>query len=78
MSLSRDSKAERKWKAIRRAEFRLHQTLDRIEWEESVLIPEIEAIKAGKGVAQLPEGAVFDIQVVHENLGPNQRPDVDE
>ena len=75
MSLSRDSKAERQWKAIRRAEFRLRQTLDRIDWEESVLIPEIEKLKSGKGVAQIPEGAIFEIQAVHED--PRQDQDTD-
>ena len=63
MSLSRDSRAERKWKAIRRAEFNLKQRIQRIDWEEDVLIPEIEALKSGKAIAGLPEGSAFDIVI---------------
>lgn len=64
MALSRDSRQERKLKAIRRAEFRLKQSLERIDFEEDVLLPEIEALKSGKSVLGLPEGVTFDIQVV--------------
>ena len=75
MSLSRDSKAERKWKLIRRAEFRLQQSLARVDFEEDVLLPEIAAIKAGKSVMGLPEGSEFDIRVVHEDRTPRPNPD---
>lgn len=64
MSLSRDSRAERKLKAVRRAQFRLKQALERVDFEEDVLLPEIEALKAGRAVLGLPEGVAFDIQVV--------------
>lgn len=63
MPLSRDSRSERKWKLYRRTEFRLKQGLERIDWEEDVLMPEIEALKSGKSVASLPAGAAFDIEV---------------
>lgn len=63
MSLSRDSRAERKLKAIRRAQFRLKQAIERIDFEEDVLLPEIEALKAGKSVLGLEAGSAFDIQV---------------
>ena len=69
MSLSRDSRTERKLKAIRRAEFRLTQNLQRIDWEEDVLLPEIQALKAGKPVLGLTEGAVFDIVI--DNATPD-------
>lgn len=70
--LSRDSRAERKLKAVRRAQFRLKQALERIDFEEDTLLPEIEALKAGKPVLGLPEGAAFDIQVVaDENPSPS-------
>ena len=62
--LSRDSRAERKLKAVRRAQFRLKQAIERIDFEEDVLLPEIEALKSGKPVLGLPEGAAFDIQIV--------------
>ena len=66
MALSRDSRQERKLKAYRRAQFRLQQHLERIDWEEDFLLPELEALKSGKSVLGLPEGAVFDIQIEHE------------
>jgi hypothetical protein len=72
MPLSRDSRSERKWKAYRRAEFRLKQNFERIDWEEDVLMPEIEALKSGKSVAQLPAGAAFDLEMVDED--PTQTP----
>ena len=66
MSLSRDSRAERKLKAVRRAQFNLKQALERIDWIEDQLLPEVEALKAGKPVLGLPEGVAFDIQVVSD------------
>jgi hypothetical protein len=65
--LSRDSLQERQLKVIRRAQFRLTQTLDRLQWEEDVLYPEIERLKAGKSILGLKEGAVFNIEVVNED-----------
>ena len=81
MSLSRDSRQERKWKAWRRMQFALKQRFERIDFEEDVLGPEIEQIKAGKSVMGLPEGAAFDIQVdydtpVHgQNADAGDKPD---
>ena len=72
MSLSRDSRQERKLKAVRRAQFRLKQNLDRIDWEEDVLLPEIEALKSGKSVLGLADGMAFDIVIEHENSGTPQ------
>ncbi len=66
MPLSRDSRSERKWKLWRRTEFRLKQGLERIDWEEDVLMPEIEALKSGTSVAGLPAGAAFDLVVDDE------------
>ena len=66
MSIARDSRAEKKLKAFRRAQFGLKQRLERIDFEEDVLYPEIEALKAGKPVLGLPEGMVFDIKVEPE------------
>jgi hypothetical protein len=63
LSLSRDGRAERKLKAFRRAQFRLKQTLERIDFEEDVLLPEVEALKSGKSVLGLPPGAAFDIVI---------------
>jgi hypothetical protein len=70
LSLSRDSRQERKLKAVRRAQFRLKQNIERIDWEEDFLTPEIEALKSGKSVLGLPEGMAFDIVIEHENQNP--------
>ncbi len=70
MSLSRDSRQERKLKAIRRAQFRLKQALERVDWEEDILLPEIEALKSGGSVLGLPAGSAFDIELVHETPDP--------
>lgn len=70
MSLSRDSRQERKLKALRRAEFRLKQTLERIDWEEDTLLPEIEALKSGKSILGLPDGVAFDICIENEIHNP--------
>ena len=67
MSLSRDSRQERKLKAIRRAQFNLKQQIERIDWIEDVLVPEVEALKSGKTVLGLSAGTAFDIQVEHED-----------
>lgn len=68
--LSRDSRSEQKLKAIRRAQFRLKQRLEAIDWENDALLPEIEALKSGKSVLGLSDGVAFDIQVV-----PDAHPD---
>lgn len=67
MALSRDSRQEQKLKAIRRAQFRLRQRLETIDWENDVLMPEIEALKSGKSVLGLSEGQAFDIVIDHAN-----------
>ena len=71
MPLSRDSRTEKKLKALRRAEFRLKQRFEYIDWEEDFLYPEIDALKSGRPVLGLEAGAVFDLQVgdAHKNLG---------
>lgn len=70
MSLSRDSRQERKLKAFRLAQFRLKQRLEMIDWQEDVLMPEIEALKGGRSVLGLPEGAAFDITIEDEVQTP--------
>jgi hypothetical protein len=67
MSLSRDSKQEKKLKALLRAQRALKVRFEHIDWEEETLIPQVTALKAGKSVLGLPEGVAFDIQVVDEN-----------
>lgn len=66
MSLSRDSRQERKLKALLRAQFRLKQQFEYIDWLEDTLIPEVEALKSGKGVLGLSAGTAFDIRIDSE------------
>lgn len=70
--LSRDSRQEQKLKAIRRAQFRLSQTLQRIDWENDVLMPEIEKLKSGGSVLGLPDGSAFVIEIVNDPQSPSQ------
>jgi len=61
--LSRDSRDEKKFKALRLAEFRLKQRFEMIDFLEDELYPFIEDLKAGRSVLSLPEGAAFEIIV---------------
>ena len=72
--LSRDSRNERKLKVIRRAEFSLKQRLERIDWEEDTLFPEVTEFKAK---AQLPELTTESILMVEfEGFGvPVKKPE---
>jgi hypothetical protein len=60
--ISRDSRNERKLKAIRRAEFALRQRLDRIDWEEDVLLPEVNEFKAKARLPELPEESILTVE----------------
>jgi len=64
MPLSRDSRAERKLKALLRATFRLKQNWERIDHEEDYIGPIIEAMKSGKPVMGLPAEAALAFEVV--------------
>ena len=78
--MSRDSRTEKKLKALRRAEFKLGQQFAYIDWCEDTLYPEIEALKAGRPVLGLEAGAMFDLQVAdaHTNRSAAEvRPAVD-
>jgi len=67
MSLSRDTRAEKKLKALRRAEFGLRQRFERIDWEEDELYPEVAELKAGRPILGLPSGTYnFDIEIAEE------------
>lgn len=57
--LSRDTRNEKKLKALRRAQFSLKQRFERIDWEEDELLPEINDFKAK---AQLPELPASDLE----------------
>lgn len=59
--LSRDTRNEKKLKAIRRAEFALRQKLERIDWEEDELLPEIAAFKAKAQLPELPNETIVNV-----------------
>ncbi len=61
--LSRDTRNERKLKAIRRAEFALKQRLERIDWEEDDLLPEVTAFKAKAQLPELTEETIVSFEV---------------
>lgn len=63
MSLSRDSRTEKKLKAFIRARFRLKQQFEYIDFTEDVLIPEVEKLKQGKPVLGLDAGMAFDLVI---------------
>lgn len=60
--LSRDTRNEKKLKAIRRAEFALRQRLERIDWEEDQLLPEVNAFKARAQLPELPNETIVSVQ----------------
>jgi hypothetical protein len=76
VSLSRDSRQEKKLKAIRWAQHRLAQRLQTIDWIEDELLPEVEALKSGKSVLGLNAGVAFDV-VIDANPDPAKTDDPD-
>jgi len=59
--ISRDTRNEKKLKAIRRAEFGLKQKLGRIDWEEDVLLPEVAEFKAQARLPELPTEQIVEV-----------------
>jgi hypothetical protein len=59
--ISRDTRNEKKLKAIRRAEFALKQRLERIDWEEDALLPEVNEFKAKAQLPELPSETIVDV-----------------
>jgi hypothetical protein len=64
--LSRDTRNERKLKAIRRAEFTLRQRLERIDWEETTLLPEIAEFKAKAQLPELPSEKIIEVDFAED------------
>jgi hypothetical protein len=56
----RQSRDVRKWLAARRAQKTLELKFERIDWEEDVLYPEIEALLSGKVRLELEAGSNKD------------------
>ncbi len=63
--LSRDTRNEKKLKALRRAQFALKQRFERIDWEEDTLLPELADFKAKAKLPELPEGE-FEVEFTVE------------
>jgi hypothetical protein len=70
--LSRDTRNERKLKAIRRAEFALKQRLERIDWEEDDLLPEVNAFKAKAQLPELPDETIVSVTFESDDSGDVQ------
>lgn len=77
MSLSRDSRTEKKLKAFLRARFRLKQQFEYIDFQEDVLIPEVEKLKQGKPVLGLDAGVAFDLVIDNASPDPAKAPDAE-
>lgn len=56
-----ESREVKKLKALRRAEFRVKQTWERIDFEEDVLKKEIEELVASAAPLELSVGPEFDV-----------------
>lgn len=54
---TRQSREVKKWLAARRAQLRLKQAFDRIDYEEDVLLPEVEAMLSGKVKLEIEAGS---------------------
>ena len=67
MSLSRDTRQEKKAKAFLRAQFALHQRFERIDWEEDVLFPAVNELKSGSKVFELDAGDAFTLEADNES-----------
>ena len=76
MALTRDETKVRKAKTILRAQRTLKEKLDRIDWDEAVLYPTIEALKSGKSVLGLPANVEWTVEVIDED--PISPPSTDE
>ena len=53
-------KARKKLLAVRRAEQRLRQRLETIDWEEEYLLPELDSLEKSVAQGELPEFSVVD------------------
>lgn len=59
--LARDTRNLRKLKAIRRAEYALKQRLERIDWEEDELLPEVAEFQAKAQLPELPNETIVEV-----------------
>lgn len=64
--IARDARNAKKLKAIRRAEFALKQRLERIDWEEDVLIPEVNEFSGKAQLPELPSETIIEVEFEEE------------
>jgi hypothetical protein len=70
MGLERDSRQEEELKLLLRTEFNYKLARERIRFKYEVLRPQVDALRAGKSVIGIPDGSIFDIQVI-ESADPD-------
>jgi hypothetical protein len=51
-------------------QFAFKQRCERIDFEEDVLGPEIEAMKSGKGFAGIPPASLMEFELIDETPNP--------
>lgn len=67
--LIREGRNEKKLKAIRRAEFSLKQRLERIDWEEDELMPEVMEFKAKAQLPEAPAESIVEVEFEGDDPG---------
>ena len=63
----RESRNEKKLKAIRRAEFALKQRLERIDWEEDELLPQVEEFKTKAQLPSPPSETILTVDFLDDD-----------
>jgi hypothetical protein len=66
MGLERDSRQEEELKLLLRTEFNYKLARERIRFKYEVLRPQVDALRAGKSVIEIPAGHVFDIELIED------------
>ena len=56
--MARQSREIKKYIALRRAQLRLKQAYERIDYDEDVIIPEVEELMAGNAVLEIGSGDI--------------------
>lgn len=76
---TRQSRELKKWLAARRAQFRLQQTFEYIDFVEDVLNPEAEALLAGKVKLEIESSSDSAAQsIIHVEISePDPEPEED-
>jgi hypothetical protein len=65
----REGRNEKRLKAIRRAQFALKQRLERIDWEEDELLPELNDFKGRAQLPLPPDPNIVDVTYEKDDKG---------